>query len=540
MANPFINPVGSVDTPLYGNYGANPRHSVNLSSNNPYLPQIEAWQNEGGKNQDLDALYEMALKWEADQAALIQKEDLDWAKLQEQRSYDDPVAEIDRQRRAGLNPDLQGASSGASTGSSASMDKTPLLEQENTTPFSNMYGNVQAVTSGINSALSAISTLTNMGTAVGNLLSTFRTLPHQNNLLDEQAKLANVQAQELPKQVQIQKAAQATQDKAVEADVAQKGELTANAKATRKALELSTFGNSIAHLSSLASVLTPDLSDNDKKSLLKYLGVSDDEQDSIISAINALRKNPQFKAQYFGDTFESSQNEAKAGVYTVEACTQIYQSQIDAEIADNNLKVASSRFQKSYLSILEDLGFARNKAEADNASVLFSIDQTKFNTESLQFARTRLQREVEVFGRQLNFCKEQVNLAKEKIRDIKQNAYKNQRGLTFEEEAIIQNLNNRIANFEMLGISHLGEAYKFAQGIAASIYMSHHFVDDKGNLSGVLGSSNEFTFANFSFDQLLSGDVSDEQFAVGMTDTLLDFLSSIYGSTLSALSNSKK
>ena len=163
-AGSFSQPIGSVPVRVVGKHGK-VRHAGFFSTNNPYALQI----NPATSNQDKDALYEKAVNWEADRANLL-----------EQREYDDPVNQAARERRAGINPDLQGSggSGGVSSGSSAVQPQT-----QGQTKFNNAYDNTDKVLSGIDTAASAISAFTSGYTGIVTSLDTLFTLPSISSLV---------------------------------------------------------------------------------------------------------------------------------------------------------------------------------------------------------------------------------------------------------------------------------------------------------------------------------------------------------------------
>ena len=80
------------------------KHGAKLSPDNPYYTQLNQSMSAG----DEDALFELAVKWEAENAGYQQERADKLADLAEQRAYDDPSAVVARNRKAGINPDLQG------------------------------------------------------------------------------------------------------------------------------------------------------------------------------------------------------------------------------------------------------------------------------------------------------------------------------------------------------------------------------------------------------------------------------------------------
>ena len=163
--NGLDNPVGSVmefDESVgrgRNKYAADilDRHAGQFSSNNPLLKQLAVATNK----QDIDALYEQAVQWETN-----------YSILQEQREYDLPENEIQRQRDAGINPDLTGGSGSGGIGS-GNAEMNPIQGQ---TKFSNSYDNTDRVLAGVNTAAGAVSSFAGAYGSIIQSLSSFNLI----------------------------------------------------------------------------------------------------------------------------------------------------------------------------------------------------------------------------------------------------------------------------------------------------------------------------------------------------------------------------
>ena len=209
------------------------RHAGTFRSDNPYLQNLK----QASTKQDEDALYELAVKSDAELAQYERERADRRADLEEQRAYDDPLAVVARQRRAGINPDLApaGASAGASAGAGHSqVVSMPSLDTptDNTTPFASGSLMLQ----GFQVASSLIGSIASFGSSVVGAVDTISMLPHKlrgADLLNEAQDISN------------------------------------------QSSALSLMGSKIDHWTELAKLITPETSDEDGLSLLSALGSSD-------------------------------------------------------------------------------------------------------------------------------------------------------------------------------------------------------------------------------------------------------------------------
>lgn len=156
-ATPFTSPSndGKEYVEVIGR-GGSVRHSGYFSPNNPYLANLQS----ANKNQDKDALYELAVKWEADNY-----------NTQESRDYNSPLSQVGLSREAGINSDIVGSSAG-SAGSSGSAGSA-IPQQTSQTKFSNAYDNISSATAVVNSVVSTAQSITALVQTIGTMSDVF-------------------------------------------------------------------------------------------------------------------------------------------------------------------------------------------------------------------------------------------------------------------------------------------------------------------------------------------------------------------------------
>lgn len=378
LINSFLKPVGSVDeitdvTNVIGS-GGGLRHRGSFSPDNPYLPQLSL----AVKNQDKDALYEMAIKWEAQRSQDQWQLDVNRDILEEQRAYDDPSARIARDRRAGINPDLSGTSSGSSSGGSTSIPYTAPDSPDiaNTTRFSNQYDNIAQV-------LSTIQTVTSVAESAGRLVSMFSLLPSQLRISNAQADLA-----------------EGTLDSA-----------KSLARSQASSAELSALNDRIDFVGRLAQFVQPNSDEATVRNLFTSLGVSPDNLDSVYGLYNHYKNS---------DSMQSVFNERQLRRKDTEARNMAYTSTLLQGIYTNEAEATNLRMQSQFY--IEQVQEAINSvlAESENIDV---ATQTAKNTLISEQESSRLQlgkivHELKAFDKYQQFIKATIKVSKDNQKNI--------------------------------------------------------------------------------------------------------------------------
>lgn len=274
--NGLDNPIGSVmefDDSVgrsKNKYAADllDRHAGQFLPDNPVLKHLAVATNK----QDVDALYERAVNY-----------DINYAILQEQRDYDLPENEIQRQREAGINVDLTGSGSGSGGIGSGNAQMHPV---EGQTKFSNSYDNTQLVFEGLNTVANMASTFTgfvNAYTSIVGVMDMLATQHSRINLSDAQANLSNAQANEINELLAGKKAGKS---------LSNAGQAVENSNAV------------LGHLANLSQLLSADSTDESILSSIKSLGLSEDEGvlGNYKDIVKSFHKNPEMQKKFFNDS----------------------------------------------------------------------------------------------------------------------------------------------------------------------------------------------------------------------------------------------
>ena len=323
----FKNPVGSVYSQVYGT-GGKVRHGGVFSEENAAYQEMLLASN----NQDIDALYEKAVLWEIENA-----------KLQEQRAYEDPSAQVARQRAAGINPDIASASGGSSTssGSAATMGDT-----QGQTQFNNAYANTQNVLSGIDTAVNAVSSFTNAYTGIVGALDTLATQQSRINVNDAQASLSNVQANEANEMLAGKK----------------KGQSLTN---VGQAIQNSTA--IMGHLAGVSQLLPANSEDSAILGAIKGLGLSDDEGtlNSYKDIVKQFHSNPEMQKKFYEDSLGARVAKKRDEAFDTTFIADVVGFEKRFARADANWKADTAELNAKVASMLNSDDFAQSRADLE-------------------------------------------------------------------------------------------------------------------------------------------------------------------------------
>lgn len=464
------NVLGQSSYTVYGK-GGSVRHKGSFSPNNPYFLQLKQAVN----NQDKDALYELAVKWEADQAAYQQQLDDRQAALDEQRAYDDPSAANARLRAAGINPDLGGSSSGSSSGSSAGMALPTLNQTTGQTKFSNSYDNSSLVLQGIGTASSVLSSFTGFGSAIISAIDTLTTLPARAKLLNAQAYVADQ-----------------TKDAAV-----------TSAKNTAESGILSGIQQSLGLLGDVSSFFTPESSDDDITSVLSTLGYSDDKIPSMMSAIRQYHKNPNMKAYFENAKKEANFAEQYNQKYTPEIVGRVISQSIQLQDAQNQFDIDSKQLQARIASIINTDTHAANVASSIS-------DQAVYDSEKAALDLDMLRRDIDAYVSNIDDINSAIEFREKSVMRIEAFASKQGRNLSAAEEAIVNAHNIAIMEMRALGSNELSRLYTMMRQAARQNYYDRVNMT-RGEVESVIGIERHNYFTGYTFDDLNDGTVTTDQ-----------------------------
>lgn len=442
LIEPWWSPETSANTVVKGTYGKT-RHGGNFGSSNPYAEQLAVATN----NQDKDALYEKAVNWEADHAALL-----------EQRAYDSPVAQVARQRAAGINPDLQssGGSGGISSGSSAVQPQT-----QGQTKMSNAYDNTQNVLSGIDTAVNAISSFTGAYTGIVGALDTLATQHSRINLNDAQANLANTQANEANQLLEGKK----------------KGQTLANAG---QAIKNST--DILGHLAGVSQLLSADSNDESILGTIKGLGLSEDEAtlNSYKDIVKKFHANPAMQKQFYEDSLGSRFAKKRDETFDDTFIAEVVGFEMRFMRAEQSWKANVAELNSKVAAMLNTDDFAKGRADLEesmlgNANVAANIQgqllQADFDSlaliiDELSKAADDVQSQIDVLEKKDNLTDFETtrlrNLKNQKARLLASGSEKYEKCFD-----IIDEINRQTATYDAYNYNDKGTATRPAPGFGA-------------------------------------------------------------------------
>lgn len=494
--NDLTNPVGSVVYNAYGN-GGSLRHTGNFYTNNPYLDDLKVARD----NQDIDALYERAVEWDADWFNLQEQRAYDKAVLDEQRDYDSPVNQIARQRAAGINPDIagSGSGSGSSSGSSAQMTPRQIADQQGQTKFSNKYDNLNNVFNGINAGANVLSSVVGAYGAIADSVMKFKSLPSQIALNNSTAKLNTTKADEISQLLSGKKTGQAL-DNGLK------------------------FVNLIG---SLGNMIKPDASDEEFAALVEQAGIEEASRPGYISAIKQAQSQPGFLSNYKSDILSERDAEAQLQVYTQEALLGIHEEELQLQELQLDFDIMRQGIQNSVMTYLTNSpGYTENLADiqsltADNAA------------NSLELAKDQLRRDFAAYGQGLEHLVKGVENLRARNAELEQlrDGRKDKRLNTVEQLEYDTNL-LRISQMEALGSQNIAQVYSILHDARRQKFYLESaggYNKEKGTLTPPIGKSvfDDYTlvFGQIGFGDVLNGQYTTTQLAQEWSKIALQVLS---------------
>lgn len=310
-------------------------HTGYFSSINPYFDNLRVTNN----NQDADALYERATEWEADYADYMRQRADARADLLEQREYDSPEQQIARQRAAGINPDISasgGAGSGASSGSSATVNPVSQNDVTSQTKYGNTYDNTQMIINGINSGVQVVSAFTGVATAVIDGITKMQTLPAQISLGKSQAYIA---------------------DKTKDIAVAQAGETLKGTQLSNATSLINNAKNSLSMYGDIAQYLTPESTDEDYDRTFKLMQVPESMRDDLKEGVKHYFNNPSWQKGYESSKNEVNRQQSYSRVYTPALLDRLNTVQADAQVAQGLFTTSQNNFSRSLIDYLDSVDY---------------------------------------------------------------------------------------------------------------------------------------------------------------------------------------
>lgn len=456
LIEPWWSPETSGNTVVEGTYGKI-RHAGNFASSNPYAQQLAVATN----NKDKDALYERAVNWEADRANLL-----------EQREYDDPINQIVRQRAAGINPDISGSggSGSVSSGSSAVQPQT-----QGQSEFSNVSGNIADGVSIAQTTFQGIETVMgglNLFTTAMNGINLFReaknTFHSRSQMVDNQATVSGVEAD----------IAEGTKDSTIK---------------SRNAMNGLTVGNSLlSQAVDIASMFTPEMSEDEKLSLCKSLGYDDEQAKNLVSAVSSLNKTPQFQDLHNRRQMLLNESEGQKGHYTTKYFSDMsgFQVQFNLDVAE--MQAHTAKFTNLVNSLTQTDQNASNIAEADKLAHANNVEKNRI-------VRNELKSVIDSINKKLAYRAKLVDkLISEKT--ALERKYNKTGNAIFDRylpspppeiEARIDAIEQQISTIETRSNSDLDNIYQVAAQFASTRYLSARTTSE---------GEATYTFGNAKYD----------------------------------------
>lgn len=473
-------------------------HAGTFSVDNPYLNNL----NQAIQHSDVDALYELAVKEEAKLADYRRERADRYADLQEQRAYDDPMAQVARQRRAGINPDIAGtAGAGAGTGTGGSVTANmPSLDTptDNTTPFASGSLMMQ----GFQVASSLIGSIASFGSSVVGAVDTISMLPHKL----ESAKLLN-EAQDISNQ----------------------------------SSQLSLMGSKIDNWTSLAKLITPETTDEDGLSLLSALGITDPANE--LNALRHIQKHPEYIADWEEDKKNKLYNEQWNEVYTEAVVNGTISMTEQLERVDKSLQLSEKDFQLKVSSLLNTDENAQYVAETEKLHMSNERAQANYDADHLNLMHQKLTRDLQAFGAQLDMVNAGIKESEDLITKIKNSGkpymdFKTGRcrniGVLYytpEEYATIKIEEQKIKAYKAMGTQFMGNAYGFILNTIQREYFDERMMQADGELRNFATHPDilQFWQSAFTFDQFASGQVSSDDIISQLAGMGIDLVKLFFG-----------
>lgn len=453
-------------------------HAGLFSPNNPYLVNL---RNAVGA--DKDALYELAVKWEADNAT-----------LQEQRAYEHPIEQVARQRAAGINVDVQ-AGQGVSSGSSAG-----LGEQDNTSSFGNTYADKQLELQASANKWSAVATIGGLATNIASLGASATQIFDTLSTLPARRKLANVQAN----------IAEATQDDVIK---------SVGAGATSSILD--NVNSSIGILSRLSTLVGPDATDEDMTNTFTALGMPKENIPQFVSGVNEFRKNPHVQQYYANGEKQLRATEAYNQHYTSEVIGRFITNDIAVRDMDFTLGIQSRQFQKSVQDYFMTDENALKTASLQSTSLDSGIAENVTSVADLAFMRDRIEHDVKAFARSIEDSATIYNESKRLCDDLRETIKSENRSATAVELAIMDSEYAKQMHIMGLTSNALSMQYSFLQHTKMNAYQIRGLTDH-GHLMPNFLTNSEHTFMQntFSFSDVVNGAANANSIASSMLNSL--------------------
>lgn len=476
------NVIGSIDEDAYKviGTGGNLRHAGNFSDNNPYLSQLRAATN----NKDRDALYERAVEWEADYASRQIQLEENRAILEEQREYDSPLAQIQRQREAGINPDIAGAGGSSAGGSgSAQLTNPAMADQTAQSKFSNAYDNASEVFNGINTTANFVSSLAGGISSVVDSFAKIKTLPSEVKLNEANAGLAEANANEVNQLLDGKK----------------------------KSLDLGNVSRYMSNISGISKLLNVGFSDEEGTSMAKTMGIAEAEIPNYISTIRKVHEKPEILAEFENNQVEARKAKARNLTYTQKTLDDMESLRQKSEIVGLQLGYASTALQeKVAAALLRDDSYISTAISTEkNANKYANVSQELLLEQAMYDA--------EQWGNLMDTKIEMVRQADLQLKSLEKRL--SEGGWT---DAEIYAYNTSLAEYESLRnltSQEFSNMQSFMIKIHKNVYDSASLLDEDGNVRNIDYVASLENFSNVIYNDIYTQKLSTSEIVRGWIGT---------------------
>lgn len=498
----FQNPVGSVSI---GNTGGSSleeyqfkgtaggvRHTAVLSDDNPFKVQASS----ATKNQDIDALYERSIAWEAEQSRLQEQRAYDESRLAEQRAYDDPFAQAVRARQAGINLDVQGSggSGGSiSTGSAAQLQSLPAGQIEGQTEFSNAYATTDRVFNGINTAANLASVFVGGYSSIADSIIKFRELPSRIKLNTANASLMDNQSNEVSRLLEGKESYQKLINSGVTIDNANKA---------------------LSVLSSMRGMLTAD---SDISPFLEVMGFDAAHHDDMKSAFKELMATPMVSSRDDTAYTAAARSSSERGVFNKEYFDRFVSKLSELDELSLDFDIANQKINKSISEFLASSTYSDDVAESIVTDASNAAERAKLQSEQIALDIKAFAAGIENLKRmQLRMEARQSELLKRKTL--------NSRDFSTAENEEFEYLTDMIPIVRQMGSSHLHQLESIGRELRRRAFYldSNPTYNESTGKTGNLNVEDKFLQqASIYYDDVVHGAVTTMDVAQLVTQSVL-------------------
>lgn len=419
-------------------YGTYRSDGTDFSPDNPYYIAMGSSNNK----QDLAALREQAIQWEANQADYQRQLSDQRALRDEDWFYNSPSQQIARERAAGINPDLQGGTA-YSGGSGSSSSTPPSIAPTDLENMSNPYDTSDKVFAGMSSAANLISSITSFGTGAVSMVKELGTLGDFFSMSSSSARISEVGAN-----VAEQTQAAQISDKNIES-------------ATRRAIAVGDFA---------AGHLTGDEDDEKIREIVSQYFPNDQSfADEVIRHSSSPAVQAQYNSMKLAANKAQAEFEAAPFLLLKNLTEKSYEHQMYKLFADTNWANLSSLISSN---LVVDDNYTSDVAKS-------IAGQAEFDKEAVYQRQSELRRDVKSFFAHIDFVNDRLVQIDQEIETISQQVPGPARNV------LLKSLRIQKAQLESLNSKQLNDAYSMVAKVIEGIE-SNRYLTTTGGYSNIL------------------------------------------------------